>query len=99
MLTERRSIITAPQIAPPERSAPCQSPTMQLVYGDGEYDPADDGPHAGPWPAEATEPRELTLAFLEDLSTVLAAHGFPPLRGYALAELAGCLYRISRLHG
>jgi hypothetical protein len=72
---------------------------MTLVYGDGDCDPADDRYQAGPWPADATEPRELTLALLEDLSTVLAAHGLPPLRGYALAEVAGSLYRISRLHG
>lgn len=72
---------------------------MNLVYGDGEHDAADDGHHVGPWPAEATEPRALTLALLEDLSTVLTAHGFPPLRSYALAELAGSLHRVSRLHG
>jgi len=36
----------------------------------------------------------LTLALLEDLSALLTIHGFPPLRGYALAELAVCLQRI-----
>lgn len=63
---------------------------------DDDRVPYDADP-LGPWPEEATEPRQLTLALLEDLSTVLIAHGFPPLRGYAMAELAGCLYRISRL--
>jgi len=36
----------------------------------------------------------LTLALLEDLSALLTVHGFPPLRGYALAELTVCLQRI-----
>jgi hypothetical protein len=66
------------------------------VVRDDDRVPYDSEP-LGPWPDEATEPRQLTLALLEDLSTVLIAHGFPPLRGYAMAELAGCLYRISRL--
>jgi hypothetical protein len=36
----------------------------------------------------------LTLALLEDLAAVLTRHGFPPLRGYALAELTTSLYRL-----
>ena len=36
----------------------------------------------------------LTLALLEDLSKLLVVHGYAPLRGYALAELAACLYRL-----
>jgi hypothetical protein len=34
----------------------------------------------------------LTLAVLEDGAAVLDRHGFPPLRGYALAELTASLY-------
>jgi len=36
----------------------------------------------------------LTLAVLEDVAAVLDRHGFPPLRGYALAELTASLYRL-----
>jgi hypothetical protein len=36
----------------------------------------------------------LTLALLEDVAAVLHQHGFPPLRGYALAELTASLYRL-----
>lgn len=36
----------------------------------------------------------LTLALLEDLAAVLQAHGFPPVRGYALVELTSSLYRL-----
>ena len=36
----------------------------------------------------------LTLALLEDLSALLSLHGYPPLRGYALAEVTFCLQRI-----
>jgi hypothetical protein len=36
----------------------------------------------------------LTLALLEDLAAVLHWHGYPPLRGYALAELTASLYRL-----
>lgn len=67
------------------------------MHLDSDDDPADDGYPLGPWPIEATEPRQLSLALLEDLATALVAHGYPPLRGYALAELAGALYRISRV--
>ena len=36
----------------------------------------------------------LTLALLEDLAALLQQHGFPPLRGYALAEITTSLYRL-----
>ena len=36
----------------------------------------------------------LTLALLEDLCRVLIVHGYPPLRGRALTELAISLQRI-----
>jgi hypothetical protein len=36
----------------------------------------------------------LTLALLEDVSALLVRHGYPPLRGYALAEVTICLQRI-----
>lgn len=36
----------------------------------------------------------LTLALLEDVSALLVLHGYPPLRGYALAEVTLCLQRI-----
>lgn len=82
---------------PATRAFGGRATTLEQVYSDGYFDPADDQDPVGPWPAEASEPRQLTLAMLEDLATVLAEHGFPPLRGYALAELAASLYRISRL--
>jgi hypothetical protein len=40
----------------------------------------------------------LTLAVLEDVAAVLDQHGFPPLRGYALAELTASLYRLQPPH-
>jgi hypothetical protein len=40
----------------------------------------------------------LTLAVLEDVASVLDQHGFPPLRGYALAELTASLYRLQPPH-
>ncbi len=57
-----------------------------------------DEPRGGDarWPAAAAHPRQLTLALLEDLAAVLLGHGYPPLTGYALAELTGSLYRIGR---
>ncbi|MDP9101090.1 MAG: hypothetical protein M3N21_02960 [Actinomycetota bacterium] len=51
----------------------------------------DDSYRSTPRPP-ASEP--LTLAVLEDISAVLNRHGFPPLRGYALAELTASLYRL-----
>ena len=41
---------------------------------------------------------QLTLALLEDLGAVLQRHGYPPLRGYALAELTASLYRLARIY-
>ena len=59
---------------------------------EGFYSSSDgfqyDAPHVDP----AGE--LLTLALLEDLSHLLVVHGYPPLRGYALAELAACLHRL-----
>lgn len=40
----------------------------------------------------------LTLGLLEDVAAVLDRHGFPPLRGYALAELTASLYRLQPPH-
>jgi hypothetical protein len=37
---------------------------------------------------------ELTLALLEDLNNLLVVHGYPPLRGYPLAEVAGAVVRL-----
>lgn len=36
----------------------------------------------------------LTLALLEDLSKLLVVHGYPPLRGRALAEIATAIYQL-----
>jgi len=47
---------------------------------------------------EPSEPQVLTLALLEDVAAVLARHGYPPLRGYALAELTASLYRLQLPH-
>ncbi len=49
----------------------------------------------GRWPAAGHAP-QLTLALLEDVAAVLQRHGYPPLRGYALAERTGSLYRIAQ---
>lgn len=45
-------------------------------------------------PGAVPRPELLTLAVLEDVAAVLARHGFPPLRGYPLAELTPSLYRL-----
>lgn len=60
-----------------------------------DHDDFDDDAY-GPRPrGDARRPTELlTLALLEDLATVLHAHGFPPLSGYALVELTSSLYRL-----
>lgn len=39
----------------------------------------------------------LTLALLEEVSEVLHRHGFPAVRGYALAELTASLYKLQYL--
>ena len=46
-------------------------------------------------PAISPGSQLLTLALLVDLSRLLVVHGYPPLRGYALADLAATLQRIS----
>lgn len=43
-------------------------------------------------------PELLTLALLEEVAAVLDRHGFPPLRGYGLAELTATLYRLQAPH-
>jgi hypothetical protein len=55
-----------------------------------------DDPDGWAFDAPRLEPSGelLTLALLEDLSALLSLHGYPPLRGYALAELTLCLQRI-----
>ncbi len=42
---------------------------------------------------------QLTLALLEDVAAILHRHGYPPLRGYALAELTASLYRLQNPWG
>jgi hypothetical protein len=39
----------------------------------------------------------LTLALLEDISRLLVVHGYPPLRGHALAEMSTTLHRLCRI--
>ena len=55
-----------------------------------------DGDSYTDWPGSGTRRSgdAITLTFLEDLAAVLQAHGFPPLRGYALVELTWSLYRL-----
>ena len=61
------------------------------------WDEDAEQPHSrGGWLPAPAEPRQLTLALLEDLAAVLLQHGYPPLTGYALAELTGSLYRIAQ---
>lgn len=68
---------------------------------DGEDMDPDDGEaldDSGAWAFQAppVDPyaERLTLALLEDLSRLLVVHGYPPLRGHALAELAVTLQRL-----
>lgn len=83
---------------------PCGGPRADVGHAAlVPYDDFDDDDDLGgsshvhqPRMPEAGQPEQLTLALLEDLATVLHAHGYPPLRGYALAELASSLYRIGR---
>jgi hypothetical protein len=49
-----------------------------------------DGEH--PWLSDPDE--RYTLALLLDISEVLVRHGYPPLAGTQLAELAAALHRI-----
>jgi hypothetical protein len=54
----------------------------------------------GPPPAHSRFDGELlTLALLEDLAGLLHQHGYPPLRGSALAELTAALARLQYPHG
>jgi hypothetical protein len=39
----------------------------------------------------------LTLALLEDISRLLVIHGYPPLRGHALAAMSTAVHRLSRI--
>ncbi len=50
-------------------------------------------------PPRTTGGEQLTLALLEDVAAVLHRHGYPPLRGYALAELTASLYRLQNPWG
>lgn len=68
---------------------------------DGEHMDPDDGEalddsDAWAFQAPPVDPHaeRLTLALLEDLSRLLVVHGYPPLRGHALAELAVTLQRL-----
>jgi hypothetical protein len=55
-----------------------------------------DDPDGWAFDAPRLEPAGelLTLALLEDVSGLLSLHGYPALRGYALAKLTLCLQRI-----
>jgi hypothetical protein len=77
----------------------CRDGCDRPACSDGEPvnswdDNADDADDYRRWSAAASHPSQLTLALLEDLAAVLLRHGYPPLTGYALAELTGSLYRI-----
>lgn len=65
----------------PKASRPARPATCRATYNAQRFGPA------------ASEELH-TLALLEDLSALLTVHGFPPLRGYVLAELTVCLQRI-----
>jgi hypothetical protein len=41
----------------------------------------------------------LNLALLEDLAALLRRHGYPPRRGYALAEVTARPYRLTYPRG
>jgi hypothetical protein len=62
---------------------------------DGPSDWNEDGGWTYEPPALAPGREPLTLALLEDLSRLLVVHGYPPLRGYAVADVAATLQRIS----
>jgi hypothetical protein len=64
---------------------------VEIVDDDGLYD-SDGFQYDAPRIDPAGE--LLTLALLEDLSNLLVVHGYQPLRGYALAEMAGALHRL-----
>lgn len=79
------------QIRPTNVDAVSPARTVSGMYDDSGYDDATGSPWRTP------RPELLTLALLEDVAIVLARHGFPPLRGYALAELTSSLYRLQSL--
>lgn len=61
--------------------------------------PEDARDDPGAWiyePPTIDGGEHLTLALLEDLSRLLVVHGFPPLRGRALAELTLSLERLEQ---
>ena len=66
------------------------------MASDGSFDDVFGDPYddRGPGGRDDGRSSPVTLALLEDLNAVLVRHGFPPLRGYALAELTSSLYRI-----
>jgi hypothetical protein len=71
---------------------------------DDDHDDPYGGDAFGPFgaghpPAAWLSGEPLTLALLEDLAALLQRHGYPPLRGYALAELTASLYRLQYPHG
>jgi hypothetical protein len=61
---------------------------------DGPTEWDDDNGWTYEPPAVSPGSELLTLALLEDLSRLLVVHGYPSLRGYALADLAATLQRI-----
>jgi hypothetical protein len=60
---------------------------------DGQEWYDENGWHFQPHPIDP-DGELLTLALLEDLSKVLVLHGYPPLRGYALAQLTSTLTHL-----
>jgi hypothetical protein len=59
-------------------------------------DPFDDTQHpdASRW-GRRLGPDLVTLALDEDVAAVLHQHGYPPPRGYALADLTAALCRLT----
>lgn len=66
---------------------------MALVAVDEDPRDRDDWTFEAP-PLRPPASELLTLALLEDVSALLVLHGYPPLRGDALAEVTICLQRI-----
>ena len=97
MLIHNFSPATSDAHGPGESAAMDDDEEHEIIRGDGTEifsDWTGLGP-AGPPPSMNGQ---LTLALLEDLGAVLQRHGYPPLRGYALAELTATLYRLARMH-
>jgi hypothetical protein len=65
--------------------------TLQVMDGREWYD--ENGWH---YEAPRVDPYadRLTLALLEDLSNLLVTHGYPPLRGIALEQIARALVHL-----